>query len=136
MGNNNKIYWNYERPTRAAASVAIAAGNGLVLDTSLGGTNTCVPKYKLPAAGGRIDGVSVDDMTTVGGFFDLVNEKEKFVPIKAAATFAVGVELAVTAAGKFQTATTGQLVVAISQTPATAVDQVVTGMIVAPYAKA
>lgn len=136
MGNNNKIYWNYERPTRAVASVAIAAGNGLVLDTSLGDNNTCVPKYKLPAAGGRIDGVSVDDMATVGGFFDLVNEKEKFVPIKAAATFGVGVELAVTAAGKFQTATTGQLVVAISQTPATAVDQVVTALIRAPYAKA
>lgn len=136
MANNSKIYWNYERPTRAVASVALLAGVGLVLDTSLGGTNACVPKYKLPAAGGRIDGVSVDDQATVGGFFDLVNEKEKFVPIKAAATFGVGVELAVTAAGKFQTATTGQLVVAISQTPATAVDQVVTGMIIAPYAKA
>lgn len=136
MANNSKIYWNYERPTRAVASVAMLAGVGLVLDTSLGDTNGCVPKYKLPAAGGRIDGVSVDDQATVGGFFDLVNEKEKFVPIKAAATFGVGVELAVTAAGKFQTATTGQLVVAISQTPATAVDQVVTGMIIAPYAKA
>lgn len=136
MANNSKIYWNYERPTRAVASVALLAGVGLVLDTSLGDTNGCVPKYKLPAAGGRIDGVSVDDQATVGGFFDLVNEKEKFVPIKAAATFGVGVELAVTAAGKFQTATTGQLVVAISQTPATAVDQVVTGMIIAPYAKA
>lgn len=136
MANNSKIYWNYERPTRAVASVALLAGVGLVLDTSLGDTNGCVPKYKLPAAGGRIDGVSVDDQATVGGFFDLVNEKEKFVPIKAAATFGVGVELAVTAAGKFQTATTGQLVVAISQTPATAADQVVTGMIIAPYAKA
>lgn len=136
MANNSKIYWNYERPTRAVASVALLAGVGLVLDTSLGDTNACVPKYKLPAAGGRIDGVSVDDQATVGGFFDLVNEKEKFVPIKAAATFGVGVELAVTAAGKFQTATTGQLVVAISQTPATAADQVVTGMIIAPYAKA
>lgn len=136
MATNSKIYWNYERPTRAVASVAILAGLGLVLDTALGTTNACVPKYKLPAAGGRIDGISVDDMPTVNGLFDLVNEKEKFVPIKAAATFGVGVELAVTAAGKFQTATTGQLVVAISQTQATAVDQVVTGMIVAPYAKA
>jgi hypothetical protein len=136
MANNSKIYWNYERPTRAVASVALLAGLGLVLDTSLGDTNGCVPKYKLPAAGGRIDGISVDDQATVGGFFDLVNEKEKFVPVKAAATFGVGVELAVTAAGKFQTATTGQLVVAISQTPATAADQVVTGMIIAPYAKA
>lgn len=136
MANNSKIYWNYERPTRAVASVALLAGLGLVLDTSLGGTNGCVPKYKLPAAGGRIDGISVDDQATAGGFFDLVNEKEKFVPVKAAATFGVGVELAVTAAGKFQTATTGQLVVAISQTPATAADQVVTGMIIAPYAKA
>lgn len=136
MATNSKIYWNYERPTRAVASVALLAGLGLVLDTSLGDTNACVPKYKLPAAGGRIDGISVDDQATVGGFFDLVNEKEKFVPIKAAATFGVGVELAVTAAGKFQTATTGQLVVAISQTQATAADQVVTGMIIAPYAKA
>lgn len=136
MATNSKIYWNYERPTRAVASVAINAGNGLVLDTSLGDTNACVPKYKLPAAGGRIDGVSVDDVTVVGDFFDLVNEKEKFVPVKAAATFGVGVELAVTANGRFQTATTGQLVVAISQTQATAADQVVTALLIAPYAKA
>ncbi|AGF89320.1 hypothetical protein SP062_00200, partial [Salmonella phage FSL SP-062] len=85
-------------------------------------------------AGGRIDGVSVDDVKA-GVFFDLVNEKEKFVPIKAAATFGTGVELAVTAAGKFQIATTDQLVVAISQTGATAVDQVVTALLVAPYSK-
>lgn len=136
MANNSKIYWNYERPTRAVASVALLAGLGLVLDTSLGDSNACVPKYKLPAAGGRIDGISLDDQATVGGFFDLVNEKEKFVPIKAAAAFGVGVELAVTAAGKFQTATTGQQVVAISQNQATAADQVVTALIRAPYAKA
>lgn len=135
MANNSKIYWNYERPTRAVASVAIAAGVGLVLDTSLGDTNACVPKYKLPAAGGRIDGVALDDVAA-NQFFDLVNEKEKFVPVKAAATFGVGVELAVTAAGKFQTATTGQLVVAISQNQATAADQVVTALVRAPYAKA
>lgn len=135
MATNSKIYWNYERPTRAVASVAIAAGVGLVLDTSLGDTNACVPKYKLPAAGCRIDGVALDDVAA-NQFFDLVNEKEKFVPIKAAAAFGVGVELAVTAAGKFQTATTGQLVVAISQTQATAADQVVTALVRAPYAKA
>jgi len=135
MATNSKIYWNYERPTRAVASVAIAAGVGLVLDTSLGDTNACVPKYKLPAAGGRIDGVALDDVAA-NQFFDLVNEKEKFVPIKAAAAFGVGVELAVTAAGKFHTATTGQLVVAISQTQATAADQVVTALVRAPYAKA
>lgn len=135
MATNSKIYWNYERPTRAVASVAIAAGVGLVLDTSLGDTNACVPKYKLPAAGGRIYGVALDDVAA-NQFFDLVNEKEKFVPIKAAAAFGVGVELAVTAAGKFQTATTGQLVVAISQTQATAADQVVTALVRAPYAKA
>ena len=34
MAKNSKIYWNYERPTRAVASVAISAGVGLVLDTS------------------------------------------------------------------------------------------------------
>ncbi|RTA29650.1 hypothetical protein [Klebsiella pneumoniae] len=135
MATNSKIYWNYERPTRAVASVAIAAGVGLVLDTSLGDTNACVPKYKLPDAGGRIDGVALDDVAA-NQFFDLVNEKEKFVPVKAAAAFGVGVELAVTAAGKFQTATTGQLVVAISQTKATAADQVVTALVRAPYAKA
>lgn len=135
MATNSKIYWNYERPTRAVASVAILSGLGLVLDTSLGDTNACVPKYKLPAAGGRIDGIALDDVAA-SAFFDLVNEKQKFVPIKASATFGVGVELAVTAGGKFQTATTGQLVVAISHVQATAVDQVVTGMIVAPYAKA
>lgn len=135
MATNSKIYWNYERPTRAVASVAIAAGVGLVLDTSLGDTNACVPKYKLPAADGRIDGVALDDVAA-NQFFDLVNEKEKFVPIKAAAAFGVGVELAVTATGKFQTATTGQLVVAISQTQATAADQVVTALVRAPYAKA
>lgn len=135
MATNSKIYWNYERPTRAVASVAIAAGVGLVLDTSLGDTNACVPKYKLPDAGDRIDGVALDDVAA-NQFFDLVNEKEKFVPVKAAAAFGVGVELAVTAAGKFQTATTGQLVVAISQTQATAADQVVTALVRAPYAKA
>lgn len=133
MAKNSKIYWNYERPTRAVASVDISAGFGLVLDTTLGDSNQSVPKYKLPA-GGRIDGVSVDDVKA-GVFFDLVNEKEKFVPIKAAATFGTGVELAVTAAGKFQTATADQLVVAISQTGATAVDQVVTALLVAPYSK-
>lgn len=129
MATNSKIYWNYERPTRAVASVAIAAGVGLVLDT-----NACVPKYKLPAAGGRIDGVALDDVAA-NQFFDLVNEKEKFVPVKAAAAFGVGVELAVTAAGKFQTATTGQRVVAISQNQATAADQVVTALVRSPYAK-
>ncbi|HFW5086681.1 TPA: hypothetical protein ACIBVD_001720 [Salmonella enterica subsp. enterica serovar Javiana] len=134
MAKNSKIYWNYERPTRAVASVDISAGFGLVLDTTLGDTNQSVPKYKLPAAGGRIDGVSVDDVKA-GVFFDLVNEKEKFLPIKAAATFGTGVELAVTAAGKFQTATADQLVVAISQTGATAADQVVTALLVAPYSK-
>lgn len=134
MAKNSKIYWNYERPTRAVASVAISAGVGLVLDTSLGDTNQCVPKYKLPTAGGRIDGVAVDD-TTAGVFFDLVNEKEKFVPVKAAATFGTGVELAVGADGRFQTATTDQLVVAISQTAATAENQVVTALLIAPYSK-
>lgn len=134
MAKNSKIYWNYERPTRAVASVAISAGVGLVLDTSLGDTNQCVPKYKLPTAGGRIDGVAVDD-ATAGVFFDLVNEKEKFVPVKAAATFATGVELAVGADGRFQTATSTQLVVAISQTAATAENQVVTALLIAPYSK-
>ena len=114
--------------------MAISAGVGLVLDTSLGDTNQCVPKYKLPTAGGRIDGVAVDD-ATAGVFFDLVNEKEKFVPVKAAATFATGVELAVGADGRFQTATTDQLVVAISQTGATAENQVVTALLIAPYSK-
>lgn len=134
MAKNSKIYWNYERPTRAVASVAISAGVGLVLDTSLGDTNQCVPKYKLPTAGGRIDGVAVDD-ATAGVFFDLVNEKEKFVPVKAAATFGTGVELAVGADGRFQTATTDQLVVAISQTGATTENQVVTALLIAPYSK-
>lgn len=134
MAKNSKIYWNYERPTRAVASVDISAGVGLVLDTSLGDTNQCVPKYKLPTAGGRIDGVAVDD-ATAGVFFDLVNEKEKFVPVKAAATFDTGVELAVGADGRFQTATAEQLVVAISQTGATAEDQVVTALLIAPYSK-
>lgn len=134
MANNSKIYWNYERPTRAVASVDISAGVGLVLDTSLGDTNQCVPKYKLPTAGGRIDGVAVDDVAA-GVFFDLVNEKEKFVPVKAAATFGTGVELAVGADGRFQTATAEQLVVAISQTDATAENQVVTALLIAPYSK-
>lgn len=134
MAKNSKIYWNYERPTRAVASVAISAGVGLVLDTSLGDTNQCVPKYKLPTAGGRIDGVAVDD-ATVGVFFDLVNEKEKFVPVKAAETFATGVELAVGNDGRFKTATAQQLVVAISQTAATAENQVVTALLIAPYSK-
>lgn len=134
MAKNSKIYWNYERPTRAVASVAISAGVGLVLDTSLGDTNQCVPKYKLPTAGGRIDGVAVDD-ATAGVFFDLVNEKEKFVPVKASATFGTGVELAVGADGRFQTATAEQLVVAISQTAATAENQVVTALLIAPYSK-
>lgn len=134
MTKNSKIYWNYERPTRAVASVAISAGVGLVLDTSLGDTNQCVPKYKLPTAGGRIDGVAVDD-ATAGVFFDLVNEKEKFVPVKASATFGTGVELAVGADGRFQTATAKQLVVAISQTAATAENQVVTALLIAPYSK-
>lgn len=133
MAKNSKIYWNYERPTRAVASVVISAGVGLVLDTSLGDTNQCVPEYKLPTAGGRIDGVAVDD-ATAGVFFDQVNEKEKFVPVKAAAKFDTGVELAVGADGLFQTATTGQLVVAISQTGATA-NQVVTALLIAPYSK-
>lgn len=134
MAKNSKIYWNYERPTRAVASVAISAGVGLVLDTSLGDTNQCVPKYKLPTAGGRIDGVAVDD-ATAGVFFDLVNEKEKFVPVKASATFGTGVELAVGVDGRFQTATAEQLVVAISQTAATAENQVVTALLIAPYSK-
>lgn len=134
MAKNSKIYWNYERPTRAVSSVAISAGVGLVLDTSLGDTNQCVPKYKLPTAGGRIDGVAVDD-ATAGVFFDLVNEKEKFVPVKAAATFGTGVELAVGADGRFQTATAEQLVVAVSQTAATAENQVVTALLIAPYSK-
>lgn len=134
MVKNSKIYWNYERPTRAVASVVISAGVGLVLDTSLGDTNQCVPKYKFPTAGGRIDGVAVDD-ATAGVFFDLVNEKEKFVPVKAAATFDTGVELAVGDDGRFQTATDGQLVVAISQTGATAENQVVTALLIAPYSK-
>lgn len=134
MAKNSKIYWNYERPTRAVASVVISAGVGLVLDTSLGDTNQCVPKYKFPTAGGRIDGVAVDD-ATVGVFFDLVNEKEKFVPVKAAATFDTGVELAVGDDGRFQTATDDQLVVAISQTGATAENQVVTALLIAPYSK-
>lgn len=134
MAKNSKIYWNYERPTRAVASVAISAGVGLVLDTSLGDTNQCVPKYKLPTAGGRIDGVAVDD-AAAGVFFDLVNEKEKFVPVKASATFGTGVELAVGADGRFQTATAEQLVVAISQTAATAENQVVTALLIAPYSK-
>jgi hypothetical protein len=134
MAKNSKIYWNYERPTRAVASVAISAGVGLVLDTSLGDTNQCVPKYKFPTADGRIDGVAVDD-ATAGVFFDLVNEKEKFVPVKAAATFDTGVELAVGADGRFQTATDTQLVVAISQTAATEEDQVVTALLIAPYSK-
>lgn len=134
MAKNSKIYWNYERPTRAVASVVISAGVGLVLDTSLGDTNQCVPKYKFPTAGGRIDGVAVDD-ATAGVFFDLVNEKEKFVPVKAAATFDTGVELAVDDCGRFQTATDDQLVVAISQTGATAENQVVTALLIAPYSK-
>lgn len=134
MAKNSKIYWNYERPTRAVASVAISAGVGLVLDTSLGDTNQCVPKYKLPTAGGRIDGVAVDD-ATVGVFFDLVNEKEKFVPVKAAETFTTGVELAVGDDGRFKIATSQQLVVAISQTAATAENQVVTALLIAPYSK-
>lgn len=134
MAKNSKIYWNYERPTRAVASVAISAGVGLVLDTSLGDTNQCVPKYKLPTAGGRIDGVAVDD-ATAGVFFDLVNEKEKFVPVKASVAFGTGVELAVGADGRFQTATAEQLVVAISQTGATAENQVVTALLIAPYSK-
>lgn len=134
MAKNSKIYWNYERPTRAVASVAISAGVGLVLDTSLGDANQCVPKYKLPTAGGRIDGVAVDD-AAAGVFFDLVNEKEKFVPVKASATFDTGVELAVGADGRFQTATATQLVVAISQTAATAKNQVVTALLIAPYSK-
>lgn len=134
MAKNSKIYWNYERPTRAVASVAISAGVGLVLDISLGDTNQCVPKYKLPTAGGRIDGVAVDD-ATAGVFFDLVNEKEKFVPVKASAAFGTGVELAVGADGRFQTATAEQLVVAISQTGATAENQVVTALLIAPYSK-
>lgn len=134
MAKNSKIYWNYERPTRAVASVDISAGVGLVLDTSLGDTNQRVPKYKHPTAGGRIDGVAVDD-STVGVFFDLVNEKEKFVPVKAAARFATGVELAVGADGRFQTAAASQLVVAISQTGATDENQVVTALLIAPYSK-
>lgn len=134
MAKNSKIYWNYERPTRAVASVVISAGVGLVLDTSLGDTNQCVPKYKFPTAGGRIDGVAVDD-ATAGVFFDLVNEKEKFVPVKAAATFDTGVELAVDSDGRFQTATDDQLVVAISQTGATVENQVVTALLIAPYSK-
>lgn len=134
MAKNSKIYWNYERPTRAVASVAISAGVGLVLDTSLGDTNQCVPKYKLPTAGGRIDGVAVDD-ATAGVFFDLVNEKEKFVPVKAAENFTTGVELAVGDDGRFKTAGAQQLVVAISQTAATAENQVVTALLIAPYSK-
>lgn len=135
MAKNSKIYWNYERPTRAVASVALVAGLGLVLDTTLGDTNACVPKYKLPAAGGRIDAVGLDDVAA-GVFLDVVNEKEKFIPIKASATFGVGVELAVAATGKFLTATTGQMVVAISQTEATAAEQIVSALVCAPYLKA
>ncbi len=134
MAKNSKIYWNYERPTRAVASVDISAGIGLVLDTSLGDTNQCVPKYKFPTADGRIDGVAVDD-ATAGVFFDLVNEKEKFVPVKAAAPFATGVELAVGDDGRFKAATAKQLVVAISQTNATDKNQVVTALLIAPYSK-
>ena len=78
--------------------------------------------------------MAVDDVAA-GVCFDLVNEKEKFVPVKAAATFATGVELAVGADGRFQTATANQLVVAISQTGATAENQVATALLIAPYSK-
>lgn len=136
MANNGKIYWNFERPIRAVAGSAVTQGLAVVLDTTLGDTNGCVPRYKLPGAGVAIDGVAFTAQKTVGGFFDLVTENDKYIPIVAGAVFGVGVELAVTAAGKMITATAGQYVVAKSVNAATAVDQITTALRIAPYAKA
>lgn len=129
-----QIYWNHERPEPFQLSVAFGAGVACVIDTTLGAEN--VPKMKLPAAGQAIDGVAIRGSATVGAIADFATELNKYTGGKAAATFGVGVELAVTAAGTFQTATTGQNVVAKSVQAATTVGQLVTMRRVAPYLKA
>lgn len=128
-----QIYWNHERPEPFQLSVAFGAGVAGVIDTTLGAEN--VPKMKLPAAGQAIDGVAIRG-GAVGAVADFATEMQKYTGGKAAATFGVGIELAVTSAGTFQTATTGQNVVAKSVQAATTVGQLVTMRRVAPYLKA
>lgn len=133
---NGKIYWNFERPIRAVTNSAVTQGLAVVLDTSLSGETGVVPAYILPTAGVAIDGVAFTAQDTAGGFFDLITENDKYIPIVAGNIFGVGAELAVTAAGKMVIATAGQLVVAKSVNAATEPNQIVTALRIAPYAKA
>lgn len=125
-----QLYWNYERPVARYAAVAFEAGIAGVINSEIGETD--VPTMALPAAGVAIDAVALHDIAA-DALGDWATELNKYTPAKAAATFAVGAQLAVTAAGKFQTATAGQLVVAKAVQAATAVDQIVTVERVAPY---
>lgn len=123
------IYWNTERPEPFVLDVDFAAGVAGVLDTTLDGE---VPRMVLPAAGGDIDAVCRNG-GVADELADFNTELEKYTPVKAAAAFGVGVELAVNASGLFLTATTGQRVVAKSVQAATVVGQVVTARRIASY---
>lgn len=126
-----QIYWNFERPVARYAAVAFDAGVAGVIDTTVGQTD--VPTMKLPAAAGiPIDGIAQHDVAA-DAIGDFITETFKYMPAKAAATFGVGVQLAVTTSGTFQTATVGQQVVAKSVQAATSVGQLVTVERVAPY---
>lgn len=136
MANNGKIYWNFEHPVRAVAGVAVTQGLAVVLNTTLGGNTSVVPTYQLPpAAGIATDGIAITAQNTPGGYFDLTTEDNVYVPVVAGATFGVAAELAVDTSGKMHPATTGQAVVAKSVNAATAVDQIVTALRIAPYIK-
>lgn len=128
-----QIYWNTERPEPFQLAVAFDTGVAGVVGTTLGDEE--VPQMVLPAAGAPIDAICLrgGDAGTVA---DFATEMQKYVPVKAAATFGVGIELAVNASGTFLTATTGQNVVAKSVQAATAIGQLVTVRRVAPFLKA
>ena len=75
------------------------------------------------AAGEAIDGVAIDTVSAAGDEVTVIDSG--IVLVRASAAFANNVNLAVTAAGKFALATTGQTVVAKSRAAATAADELV-----------
>jgi hypothetical protein len=113
------------RPNTYLAGEAISRGMGVKRGAD---QNTVV---KGTAASVNI-GVATDDQDTVGRTISVVDTPGENIEVRAGAAFALDALLTTDAAGKFVTATTGQVVTAVAKQAATALDQLVPAVTVVP----
>lgn len=128
---NGQIYYTYERPVRYVAGAAIEAGTAVVIGTTLGDYNGCVPVVEVAGAGVAPEGFALETVAE-GEFVDVVVEVGVTLPAVIGGAVAVGDLLATNASGRLVKAGTSTLATARAVMAGSTAGQIVSVLRIAP----